>query len=131
MAAIDRGSVYVARQSFVVWDGGRMLRFRRGRTTIREGHPLLKGREDRFAPQRVTYEVAGSDAPVTDDGPSYTDLQAEAKSLGLATRGTKAEISGRIQAHEAEIAAAEEAARSAADPGEAEQESTPDADDEG
>jgi hypothetical protein len=56
MAVINRGQVYVAAKSFVVWDEGRMIRFRRGRTTIREGHPLLAEREDRFQPFAVTHE---------------------------------------------------------------------------
>lgn len=57
MATVNRGTIYVARQSFSVWDGGRLLAFRRGRTTIRAGHRLLEGREDRFAPLVVTHEV--------------------------------------------------------------------------
>ena len=57
------GKVLVASQSFVLWDAGRMVRFRRNRTTIREGHPLLVGNEQRFRPQKVDFDVAMAPRP--------------------------------------------------------------------
>jgi hypothetical protein len=56
MATVNRGTIYVATESFVVWDEGRMVRFRRGRTTIREGHPFFADHEYRFRPQTVDHE---------------------------------------------------------------------------
>lgn len=68
------GKVLVASQSFVVWEGGRMVRFRRNRTTIRDGHPLLEGNEHRFRPFKVDFDLAlapkattGGEAPVKAD----------------------------------------------------------------
>jgi len=52
------GAVLVANKSFIVWDQGRMLRFIRNRTTIREGHRLLAGRGDRFVPLTVDFDIA-------------------------------------------------------------------------
>lgn len=51
------GKILVASQSFVLWDAGRMLRFRRNRTTIREGHRLLEGNEERFKPLSVDFDI--------------------------------------------------------------------------
>src|SRR5262245_50436951 len=58
------GAILVASRSFVLWDGGRMVRFLRGKTTIREGHRLLEGNEDRFKPFVVDFELP---ADPTDD----------------------------------------------------------------
>lgn len=51
------GKILVASQSFVLWEGGRMVRFRRNRTTIREGHPFQVANEQRFKPLKVDFDV--------------------------------------------------------------------------
>jgi len=118
MATINHGTIYVARQSFVVWDGGRMLRFRRGRTTIRAGHHLIEGRENRFAPLEVTYEVEPASAPSPAASSSSTKkapppgaaeraaLVARAKALGIPAKGKSAELEVAIEAEERSRAAA-------------------------
>jgi hypothetical protein len=107
MATIDRGTILVARQSFTVWDGGRMLRFRRGRTTIREGHRLLEGREDRFKPLELTFELDDRPAPAASSGSSrpsaleeFAALRAKAKSLGIPATGKRPELEAAIAAEE-------------------------------
>jgi hypothetical protein len=61
MATVNRRPVLVAAESFVIWDEGRMVRFRRNRTTIEDGHRYLDGQEHRFRPFAVTFPV---DPPV-------------------------------------------------------------------
>jgi hypothetical protein len=92
MATIERGTILVARQSFVVWDGGRMVPFRRGRTTIREGHRLLKGHEDRFAPLVVTHDLEETSSPLE----IYAQLRTRAKELGLPATGKAVELEAAI-----------------------------------
>lgn len=64
--ARNSGRVYVARESGSAEVDGESLAFVKGVTRVREGHPLLKGREGLFelADERVHYEVeAASAAP--------------------------------------------------------------------
>jgi hypothetical protein len=110
MATIDHGTIYVARQSFVVWDGGRMLRFRRGRTTIRAGHHLIEGREKSFAPLEVTYELEPAPSPAASSSstkkappPGAAEraaLVARAKALGIPAKGKSVDLEAAIAAIE-------------------------------
>jgi len=63
------GKIYVAVHSAVVYTDDGPVTLRGGYTRVREGHPLLKGREDLFREDVVQYEVedarsAPQDAPV-------------------------------------------------------------------
>lgn len=116
MATIDHGTIYVARQSFVVWDGGRMLRFRRGRTTIRAGHHLMKGLEHRFAPLEVTYELEPAPSPAAaasspkkappPGAAARAALVARAVELGIPAKGKSVDLEAAIAAEEKTRAAA-------------------------
>lgn len=49
--------IHVARVSaMVIWQG-RRYRIQRGRTTAREGHPILREHPDAWAPLRVDFDV--------------------------------------------------------------------------
>lgn len=50
-------TIYVAIQSFTTLLDGAEIAVQRGRTRVREGHPLLRGREHLFEPLKVDYEV--------------------------------------------------------------------------
>jgi hypothetical protein len=57
--------ILVPRQSFIVWQDGRPLRFRKGRTTVRQGHTILDGREHQFRPLTVDFDVNVAPKPAT------------------------------------------------------------------
>jgi len=50
-------TIYVAKESFSTVLDGDEVTVQKGRTRVREGHPLLAGREHLFEPQAVDYEV--------------------------------------------------------------------------
>lgn len=54
------GAILVAKTSafFRVPDGN-IVRLRKGRTTIREGHPYLRGREHMFIVLKPTFDLDG------------------------------------------------------------------------
>jgi hypothetical protein len=57
--------ILIASESFLTdWEGQRRI-FTAGQTTIREGHPLVKGREQMFKPLTVDYELP---EPKKDEG---------------------------------------------------------------
>lgn len=49
------GRIFVAKMPFVAQVNGAEVSVSPG-DTVREGHPLLDGREEYFAPQRVKFE---------------------------------------------------------------------------
>jgi hypothetical protein len=51
------GKILVATTSATFDHEGRRIWLRQGRTTAREGHPILKGRENLFKPLEVDFEV--------------------------------------------------------------------------
>jgi len=51
------GQIYVATSSFTANVDGEIVFVREGIDRVREGHPLLKGREELFAPLDVQYDV--------------------------------------------------------------------------
>ncbi len=57
-------AVYVATENFLADVDGVPQTFRRGVTRVREGHPILKGREHyfRLADESVHYEVEAATA---------------------------------------------------------------------
>lgn len=50
-------TIYVATRTFVTTLDGKRVMVNRGKTRVRHGHPLLKGREDLFSPIEVQYDV--------------------------------------------------------------------------
>lgn len=58
------GRILVARQSVMFDFEGQKVFLRQGVTTAREGHPVLKGREELWEPLVPTFETqAGQEAP--------------------------------------------------------------------
>lgn len=58
MPRTPKGAIYVARESFTTeLADGTPIHVRSGVTRVREGHPLLVGREELFEPMTVDYEV--------------------------------------------------------------------------
>lgn len=55
-------NVYVAKKTAVLQVDGKRVTIRRGLTRVREGHPLLDGREDLFEPLTVHYDVEQASA---------------------------------------------------------------------
>lgn len=53
----QQGQVFVAKESFSTVYEGAPIMVSRGVTRVREGHPLLKGREGFFEPITVDYDV--------------------------------------------------------------------------
>lgn len=51
------GTVWVAKESFVTEVDGERVVVQGGHTRVRDGHPLLKGREQSFEPLEVHFEV--------------------------------------------------------------------------
>jgi len=51
------GRIFVARESFVCDYDGRRVSIVRGRTRVREGHPIMQGREHKFEPLTVDYDI--------------------------------------------------------------------------
>jgi len=63
------GRIFVAIESFACYWNGYVLSVHKG-DTVREGHPLLEGREKMFAPLKVKYEhKAPSPAPAKKPAP--------------------------------------------------------------
>lgn len=56
----QQGQIYVAKESFSVDLNGASVPVVGDVTTVREGHPLLEGREHLFKPVVVDYEVEQS-----------------------------------------------------------------------
>lgn len=54
--AAGRGILVAKSSAQLLFDGSR-VNIRKGVTTVREGHPLLRGREHMFEPITVTYDV--------------------------------------------------------------------------
>ena len=52
-------SIYVAKRAAMVFYEGRRIMVKKGMTTIREGHPILKANPDLFQPLNVDFETAG------------------------------------------------------------------------
>ena len=50
-------TIYVATRTFVTTLDGKRVMVNRGKTRVRHGHPLLKGREHLFSPIGVHYDV--------------------------------------------------------------------------
>lgn len=103
MKTTGRDDVLVPRETFIVWDEGRMLRFRRNRTTIRVGHRLLEGREHRFRPFKVDFDVDLTPEVVSNGTgglQAFTALRSRAKALGVTARGNTAELEAAIAAAE-------------------------------
>ncbi len=49
--------IYIATESFIANVDGVEERVTAGMTTVREGHPLLRGHEQSFTPMKVDYEI--------------------------------------------------------------------------
>ena len=54
---MSKGEILVARKTAVMQVGDQRVTIRKGITRVREGHPLLEGREDMFEPISVHYDV--------------------------------------------------------------------------
>lgn len=52
--------LYIARESAITNVDGEDIVIQAGRTVVRAGHPLLKGRESMFQPLYVHYDVEPS-----------------------------------------------------------------------
>jgi hypothetical protein len=60
----NKGLIYVATESFMVELDGNPVAVRKDITRVREGHPLLEGRENLFKPITAHFEVeAATNAP--------------------------------------------------------------------
>lgn len=57
------GALYVARESFSTEHEGAPVAIVKGVTRVREGHPILKGREDFFELIEPHFEVAAPGEP--------------------------------------------------------------------
>ena len=53
-----RGDIYTPVRNMIIQVGGAPVNLRSGMTLIREGHDIMKGREDMFRKVDVTYEVS-------------------------------------------------------------------------
>jgi hypothetical protein len=51
------GAILVARESVIFAYDGNQVYIHKGRTTVREGHPVLRGREDLFEPLVPTFDL--------------------------------------------------------------------------
>jgi len=56
------GGILVALQSAFFTHEGQPVTVIQGRTTVREGHPILRGRENLFGPIGVDYELPSAPA---------------------------------------------------------------------
>ena len=54
---MSTNDVYVATASFEAFIDGQRVLVQRGKTRVRDGHPLLDGREHLFTPQTVRFDV--------------------------------------------------------------------------
>lgn len=104
MATVDRGAIYVATVSFMDHSLGRPLAIRRRRTTVAEGHPLLRAYPDRFKPLVPTFDVEPkpTSRPTSTASPlqEFAALKDRAKALGLPVSGKKADLEAAIAAEE-------------------------------
>lgn len=55
--AKSQGQIFVARETFMTEVDGAPVAVHANVTRVREGHPLLSGREHMFAPLEVHFEV--------------------------------------------------------------------------
>lgn len=69
------GAVLVALDSAFFTHEGQPVTVTRGVTTVREGHPILKGRENLFGPLKVDYEL-----PETKTAPAKAAAAARGQS---------------------------------------------------
>lgn len=53
------GAILIATESAMFDYEGKRVVITAGRTTAREGHPVLKGREQLFGPLQVNFELPG------------------------------------------------------------------------
>jgi hypothetical protein len=53
---VAEGQIYIAKESFATEYDGVPISVVAGHTRVREGHPLLRGREHLFEPLGVDYE---------------------------------------------------------------------------
>jgi hypothetical protein len=51
------GAILIATETVLTTFEGENVYIYAGQTTVREGHPILKGREDMFIPVQVTYDL--------------------------------------------------------------------------
>lgn len=86
--------VYVATASFEAFVDGERVLVQRGKTRVREGHPILTGREHLFAPQTVRFEVEqATQAPGEKrGGPFVCETCGE-------TAKSKAGLSAHVRSH--------------------------------
>lgn len=112
--------VFTPKVSSVFAHQGRTVRFVRGRTTIEEGHPILKGREDMVEPLKIDYPVTESAAaqqppPPAPAPPAAVEIDATPRAIELAgelkvdlekLKGKGRGENGRITADDVKEAAA-------------------------
>jgi hypothetical protein len=106
--------ILVPTRNFNVWVGGRLRTFRRGRTTVRDGHPILDSgelRRDWFRPLTVDYDVEdrpatlaatanGRAAPVPAALAERAALVSRARELGIPAKGKSDELAAAVAAAE-------------------------------
>lgn len=56
------GGILIALDSAFFTHEGQPVTITRGKTTVREGHPILKGRENLFGPITVDFELPAAPA---------------------------------------------------------------------
>ena len=100
MTTQSRGTIFVPRRSFITHVNGRMLRFYAGRTTVREGHPILEGLEQDFRPLTVEYDVVQAPAVNAGGLSRLNELRARASELGLPASGKAPDLEAAIAAEE-------------------------------
>lgn len=82
--------VYVARESFVTDLDGERITVRKGKTRVREGHPLLRGREHLFKPVDVQYDVETARQEPTPPPPAPAPEPVAKKAAAKKTAAPKA-----------------------------------------
>ena len=87
------GKIYQAREPFLANVGGVQLAIQRG-TTVREGHPLLAGREHLFEPFTVDFEYGPpadqpSEPPAGEAEVSAEEAEVPAAPKAPRVRGAK------------------------------------------
>lgn len=76
--------ILVAKVNALLFHGDRRLTIRKGVTTIREGHPLLAGREHLFEPWSITLDYDPNEAP--ESAPGADEPQAAGQPDAKAVR---------------------------------------------
>lgn len=71
------GEILIATETVLTTFEGENVYIYAGQTTAREGHPILKGRENMFAPVPVTYDL---------DEPEPEPAKAPARSSAAAAK---------------------------------------------